>query len=283
MTTDHVGALGVRLQPQGASVVHPQFQRLIIGGAQEISTGIGTGVAGQRPESATPAGVVLPADPGRAVPFGDLSAVAGLWQAVARGDAELRPVQVQPRTRRVGGIVVHPVGEAGRHPAQPRPRRFECIERVGGRFQSHPTRERGVVGVAGALDGDLQVALLAGEGVGTEVQVGDGEVAVGDRDAVGGLGGTHLRTAGGGVPEAELKITSTVDRVIVLDQSALVGESGAEGLLGPQHPLRAGPLRLGRHPDDAAEHQHQRQAHRQFEPSTPYYVSYVVSHFGSSS
>ncbi len=60
VATHQVGTDRLRLQPQGALVVDLQFQRLAVGGAQEVRTRRRAGVAGQVPTAAAPGAGLSP-------------------------------------------------------------------------------------------------------------------------------------------------------------------------------------------------------------------------------
>jgi hypothetical protein len=85
------------------------------------------------------------------------------------------------------------------------------------------------------LDGHLQVALIAAEGVGAELAPGvqsGVEVAVTDRHAYDGLGATHLAPGAWVVVQAELKGAGAVKIGPAAAQPALVSERIADRPLG---------------------------------------------------
>ena len=138
---------------------------------------------------------------------------------------------------RVGGVVVHAIEEPAGHAGEPTPggsARALGVEGIGDGGQRLARVEHGVVAASRrAAHGDLQPALVAGEGCRPELAPGvdrQRKVTVDDRDAGGDAVAADHAPSGLGAPEAKVKVAGAIDRrTAVIAELSLVGEAGAQG------------------------------------------------------
>jgi hypothetical protein len=143
---------------------------------------------------------------------------------------------------RVGGVVVHAIGEGAGHSGQPAPgggARALSIDGIGNGGQRLARSERGIVSAARRTPHrDLQPALVTSKGVGPELAPGidrHRKVAVDHGDAGGHAVAAHHTPGGFGSPETKVKVAGAIDR-----RPAIVAELSLVGKAGPQCGLEVG-------------------------------------------